>query len=100
MTIAALKTLCSRIPWCEQAVLEPTVELRSKSPVKVAKGRHLPRRRFHSGWARSRLSSPRAVSFGSSIGARSQPRSFRNCGYSTATTPSWVVAAATSSLVA
>jgi DNA integrity scanning protein DisA with diadenylate cyclase activity len=27
MTIAALKTLCSRIPWCEPAVLEPTVEL-------------------------------------------------------------------------
>jgi DNA integrity scanning protein DisA with diadenylate cyclase activity len=27
MTIAALKTLCSRIPWCEQAVLEPAVEL-------------------------------------------------------------------------
>jgi DNA integrity scanning protein DisA with diadenylate cyclase activity len=27
MTIAALKTLCSRIPWCESAVLESTLEL-------------------------------------------------------------------------
>ena len=27
MTIAALKKLCAQIPWCEQRVLEPTVEL-------------------------------------------------------------------------
>ena len=27
MTIAALRTLCSRIPWCEPAVLESALEL-------------------------------------------------------------------------
>ena len=27
MTIAALKALCSRIPWCEPPVLESVVEL-------------------------------------------------------------------------
>lgn len=27
MTISALKTLCSRIPWCEPALLESTLEL-------------------------------------------------------------------------
>src|SRR5689334_23903031 len=27
MTIAALRTLCSQIPWCEPAVLESTLEL-------------------------------------------------------------------------
>ena len=27
MTIAALKALCSRIPWCEPAVLESVLEL-------------------------------------------------------------------------
>jgi DNA integrity scanning protein DisA with diadenylate cyclase activity len=27
MTLAALKALCSRIPWCEPAVLESVLEL-------------------------------------------------------------------------
>ena len=27
MSIAVLQKLCSQIPWCELAVLEPTVEL-------------------------------------------------------------------------
>ena len=27
MTMASLKTLCSRIPWCEPAVLESVLEL-------------------------------------------------------------------------
>jgi diadenylate cyclase len=27
MTIAALKALCSRLPWCEPAVLESVLEL-------------------------------------------------------------------------
>src|SRR5919106_5152109 len=41
MTIAVLKKLCSQVPWCELAVLEPTVELALEIARKGREGRRI-----------------------------------------------------------
>ena len=43
MTIAALKALCSRLPWCEPAVLESVLELALEIAREGREGRQLGR---------------------------------------------------------
>ena len=43
MTIAALKVLCSRIPWCEPAVLESVLELALEIAARVERAAGLER---------------------------------------------------------